>query len=839
MIARRAALAAGLAASLGLLPACAGDEALAPQRVLASMPSGDGQLEVRADGSILVSFGGARRLVAGLNVGVVGEEDLERAHDPWAALGQDALADPPPTLRWRAVEDVSIVAQDEASIELALDHGEGNTSTAKVQVDASQRWSVSWAAVGSTLRYQWLEARVDAAEGIYGMGEQLDAVNQRGKLRAMQLELGGGTESLNNEAHVPVPALLGTTGWGVFVETDRMGAFDVAAIDPERVDAVFAATGVDGDPPLAVHLFVEEHPLDLVGHLWAVTGAPAVPAPWVYGPLVWRDENDDQAQVERDVDALRDLDLAASGLWIDRPYATAVNTFDFDPARFPDPDRMIAHAQRLGLRMGLWHVPYLDREDEATLALREEAEERGFFPPEVGLLLNGWGAPIDFSNPDAAAWWESKLAPYAARGIEGWKLDYAEDVVPALADAPTGWLFADGSTEATMHARYSALYHERYARQLPPSGGLLLCRHANPGAQSQGIVVWPGDLDATFARAGEPQANEEESWVSVGGLPASVIAGLSLSASGFPFFAADTGGYRHAPPDAELLVRWIQQTALSAVMQVGNGASTVPWEGDLTTVEGVHPLDVFRTYGRLHLRLFPYVWGVAQRMASEGRPILRPMGLAYPELEQHPDDQYLLGPDLLVAPVLTRDAREREVLIPPGAWIDWWTGGRYEGPRTVTVEAPIDRLPLWVREGAIVPMLRRTIDTLAPTSEPERVDSLLTQAGPLWLRAPAGATAARGVAWDRTTADLVEDDGAIAVTLGAGERFVDGTVLELIAFGADPPSRVEVDGQPAGPVEEAVIEEQGDASSLHQPDVAGGTLLVRVPTGSREVRVWR
>ncbi len=806
---------------------------------LASLPSGQGTLEVLADGSIAVSLGGGTRLVVppdGLQLGTVGVLEEGRAYDPWADVGLDVLGTPPADLTWRAPLAIEVTTADASSIELALDHGDGVASTVRIAIDGARRWSLAWAASGAPIVYQRFGARIDPEEGLYGLGEQLDALDQRGRWRAMQLEIGGGTESLNNEAHVPVPALLGTTGWGMFVDSDLPGVFGAGTVDPAFVEAVYGAS-FDG-APLVVHLFVEEHPLDLVGHLWAVTGAPAVPAAWTYGPLVWRDENDDQAQVEADLDALRDLDLAATGLWIDRPYATAVNTFDFDTERFPAPARMVQKAQRLGLRMGLWHVPYLDQESEATRLLRDEAEDRGFFPPEVGLLLNGWGAPIDFTNPAATAWWQGLLDPYARMGIEGWKLDYAEDVVPSLADVRTGWRFADGSTERTAHARYNGLFHQAYAEKLPPHGGLLLCRHANPGEQSLGIVVWPGDLDATFARAGEGVADGDESYISVGGLPASVIAGLSLSASGFPFYGADTGGYRHAPPDAELLVRWIQQTALSTNMQVGNGASTVPWEGDLATAEGVRALDVFRLYGRLHLRLFPYVWGVARRMATEGRPILRPIGLAYPELGQHPDDQYLLGPDLLVAPVLQRDARERDVLIPPGAWIDWWTGGRVEGPRTVRVAAPIDRIPLWVREGAMVPMLRQTIDTLAPTSEPDRVDSMLTRAGPLWLRTPA-AESASGYASDGTTAQLATDEeGAIAVSVEAGSRFVDGMVLELVAFGASPPSRVEVDGLAATAIAAADIEIAGPPAFVHDGAV-GGTLLVRIPTNAHQVRVWR
>jgi alpha-D-xyloside xylohydrolase len=350
-------------------------------------------------------------------------------------------------------------------------------------------------------------------------------------------------------------------------------------------------------------------------------------------------------------------------------------------------------------------------------------------------------------------------------------------------------------------------------------------------------VIWPGDLDATFARAGEPATDDGDAYTSVGGLPASVIAGLSLSASGFPFYGADTGGYRHAPPDAELLMRWIQQTALSTVMQVGNGASTVPWEGELE-VDGVAAVDVLRTYARLHLRLFPYLWSEAQRMPAEGRPIQRPLGLAHPELGAHPDDAYLLGPDLLVAPVLTRGARAREVPIPPGAWIDWWTGERVVGPGVVVRSAAIDELPLFLREGAVVPLLRSTIDAIEPTREPERVDAFATRPGPLWLRA-SSAAAASGELWDGTTSSVSTGVASLDLAVSTGTTFAEAVVVELVAFGAAAPAAVTLDGSPLAAIDAEDLEREEAPPGWSFDARMGGTLNVRLPAGSHQVRVQR
>jgi hypothetical protein len=202
-------------------------------------------------------------------------------------------------------------------------------------------------------------------------------------------------------------------------------------------------------------------------------------------------------------------------VWIDRPYATAVNTFDFNPATYSDPGAMVAEVNGLGLRLALWHTPYL--EPEGAAALHAEAQAAGYFPPNVPIIFNGWSEPIDFTNPAAVTWWQGLLGAYSALGVEGYKLDYGEDVILGLNGNRLGWLFADGSDERTMHKGYMRGYHSTYAATLPEDGGFLLCRAGTWGDQVNVNVIWPGDLDADMAYHREPR---EDGSLSVGGLPA-------------------------------------------------------------------------------------------------------------------------------------------------------------------------------------------------------------------------------------------------------------------------------------------------------------------------------
>src|SRR5262249_37424289 len=162
------------------------------------------------------------------------------------------------------------------------------------------------------------------------------------------------------------------------------------------------------------------------------------------------------------------------------------------------------------------------------------------------------------------------------------------------------------------------------------------------------------------------------------------------------------------------------------------------WEFSPQTGFDNEMLGWYRTYTRLHLRLFPYEWTYAQNLLKDGRPIERALGLAYPELEAHPSDTYLFGDYLLVAPVLARGQTTRDVILPAGTWVDYWTGEVHDGGKTITVAAPLDKLPLFIQGGGIVPMLRPTIDAMAAVADPLAVDSYATTPGPLYPRIAPG-----------------------------------------------------------------------------------------------------
>jgi alpha-D-xyloside xylohydrolase len=795
----------------------------------------DGEVRLERDGVVLVSLERD-----GFEVGTVPSLDPSLNYDPYFLEDvEPVMYRPPAGLEWEHPRAADVAERGEG-LALDLDYGDGRTSTLETAVSAEGRFSASWSLPGGERVpvFARLVFRVDPEERFYGLGEHFDHVEHRGRVRAMQIEPAP-LEGANNEAHVPIPLLIGTSGWGLYVDSRRPGVFAVGT-DEDDVVRVTYGLGAASAEGLRFFLVAEGHPLDVTRHFHEVTGQFGEVAPWALGPLIWRDEVAGQAEVEDDLRTIRDLDLATTGYWIDRPYASGVNSFDFDPELYSDPAAMISLAHDLGFRMSLWHTPYVDEEDDATRPLYDHALAEGFFPPQRSTAAARWGPPIDFTNPEAVAWWQDLLGAYRDLGVEGYKLDYAEEVLVGAFGIRLPWSFHDGTDELTMHGGYQVGYHRAYAEMLPGDGGFLLCRASVAGDQVHGPIIWPGDIDASFARLGDAVVDEAgEEYTAVGGLPAAVVAGSSLGPSGFPLFGSDTGGYRHAPPDRETYIRWFEHTALSTVMQVGTGSNDLPWDlGDTGLDEEV--LELYRVYARLHLRLFPYLWTYLMRVRDDGRAVQRPLGLAHPELGEHPDDIYLLGDHLLVAPVVDRGVTTRDVPFPVGTWQDWWTGVAYEG--RVSVPAPLETLPLFVRLWTPVPMLRPTIDTLSPVADPAEIDSFDTRHDPLWVRVAVAAEVdapqtVELALYDGTALSVVAEPGAggcvaIVVERTPGTVFAAALVFELVGAAlreaAHAPSRMAA---------ETAIDEASDAAAFEESDAAWletepGRALVKVPVGS-------
>lgn len=533
-----------------------------------------------------------------------------------------------------------------------------------------------------------------ADEPLYGMGGTEDTPESMGVVREMQLRIDTTSTSSTNERHVPVPlAIWPRHQLGVYADEPRPGAFDVGAARPGTLLVTYAT------PRLALDFYAGDARAILTQYT-AQTGAPRVPPEWSWFPIQWRNEVT-QAQFLDDAMQMRANHIPGSTMWIDNPWQTGYDTFQFDTARFPDAADTVAQLESLGYHVLVWSTPYVNvtgptADDHAEGAASGYLVTDGTGKPFDFPWTNGPGALVDFFDPNATSWWRDRIGRVTSMGFRGFKLDFAEDLVPELGGTTTPFTTQAGGSDL-VHAAYAGAYHRAYLGALPDNDGFLLTRAGGPGTQTDTTAVWPGDLDRDFRR----HQNGD-----VGGLPAAISVGLSLSASGFPFYGSDIGGFRGGQPTTEALLRWAEYAALGTIMQLGGGGpSHNPWDATLYDAQA---LPIYVKYARLHADLFPYLYSLAQG----GAPLTLPPGLLVPG---HPyEDDFFCGDALFVAPVVEPGATTRTVTLPPGDWIDWWSGVKQSG--TVTATAPLDTLPLWRRTGAIVVLLATACDTMLPSS---------------------------------------------------------------------------------------------------------------------------
>jgi|GEM_PF-2692455 len=719
-----------------------------------------------------------------LGFGTLTQLDEGNSYDPYLLhhgfLGMNRL---PSDLEWVSIErlieraeapplpapselEASHIGEAGWSLKVALSNGGEATLRLHVSARDSERGALRLTLEppateegAPEVAYGFWEAPARDGEEFYGLGESFDQVPRRGTYRAMNFELLSGTESGYNEAHVPIPLLISTQGVGYFFETHQPAYFDVAF---EREGVVRAEQG--RPHPLALQLLWAPHPFEALNTYYDLTGRPLVPPYWSFAPHYWRNVTAGQGEVEDDLTTLRELKVPAGVFWIDRPYQRAYNDCTLDPARYDDPQRLRQTYAELGFKLVLWHAPYTSEASDAW----EECEAEGYFVSGPLVFMN-FGKLMDLTNPGAIQLWGRLLERFNELDVAGYKLDYAEDIQVGVGGRRLGYDFDNGETDLTMHHRYATFYHRAYLRTLPPASeehvadAFIMGRSSAFGGQQYTHAIWPGDLDSDY------HAHLDEGYW-VGGLPASVVAGLTLGASGFPFYAADTGGFRNDRPTQEVLTRWAWQTAFSPIMQVGGGGTShFPWaEGRPDEPQyDERGVEWMRSAAQWNIRLADYrfTWGLHARQT--GAPLMRPFGMSYPEDGRHPSDTYLLGPDLLIAPAMS-DEGSRDVPLPEGVWYDLFSEELSLGPASVSRELPLGEQAVYVRGGALIPLLDERTETLSPISEAQVEAGVMSRAitpGVLtWLVALNGAEGAR--------ATLDNHDGASASLeeLSAGAR---------------------------------------------------------------------
>jgi alpha-glucosidase (family GH31 glycosyl hydrolase) len=521
-------------------------------------------------------------------------------------------------------------------------------------------------------------------EQFYGLGARFDHFVLTGRVLKNRTE---GEAGLRN-TYAPAPFLLSSQGYGLYVDTMAPATFDLRT---EERGCYMVRVGT---PSLHLYFLAGPHPQAVIERHAQLVGLPPLPPEWSFG--VWKNLIGGQERVLRDLERLRQEEIPLDAVWI---YDAVVERAGFGwpwqiygpipPGEYPDLPALIKELHGSGLKV----LGYLNPFIYPGWAGYDQAQGNGYLvrTADGQVYLQKWTfgqrAYLDFTYPQAVQWWQDRVR-YALEevGFDGAMLDFGEE-------APSNGRYA-GGMGYLMNNRYPVLYHKaayEVGEAAKPEQCVFLARAGYNGSQPYTTNRFTGD--------------QVRNWHHEMGLASVLPAVLNGSLSGWPYWGPDIAGFFRderavrGPGEKELWIRWLQLGALMPTMRDMYGATDGEpvhlWTDDET-------LALFRTYAELHTALKPYLYRCARIAHEQGLPVVRPLFLNYPdEAETYVlEDQYLLGEDLLVAPVLEPGQTERSVYLPAANWRDYWTGETYQGPGRVTVPAPLHHIPLFVREGA-------------------------------------------------------------------------------------------------------------------------------------------
>jgi len=550
--------------------------------------------------------------------------------------------------------------------------------------------------------------RARSGERFLGFGETDGGLDKRGRrllLRNRDPEL-----SRRGPRYLSIPFFLGflaeagaSSARGLLLDAFGASRFDVAATHPDRVVIETEADGID------LTIFPGPAPADVLRRFTARVGRTPLPPLWALGHHQSRWSYASEEEVLALAREIRRRRIPTDVIHLDIDYMRGFRVFTWDPRRFPDPKQLVADLSALGFRLVTIVDPGVKR-DDAWPVYRDGAQWDDYCRRPDGELFSlrvwpGESVLPDFNREDVRSWWGEQHRPLLDIGVAGiwndmnepagWKRDVRigrwmlplqrQDVSSLVQSHP---LEPD---RRVPHDRVRNLYGLQECRATrgflecadPEKRPFVLTRSGSAGIQ-RFAAVWTGDNRSRWSDLRE-----------------SIPMLLNLSLSGVAFCGADIGGFLFSC-SPELYARWIQIGALYPFARTHSmwlKRRQEPWSF------GPRVEAIAQRFLELRMRLLPYLYALFREAEENGAPIWRPLLYEFPGDPESAavEDQVMLGPSLLAAPVLERGARERELHLPPGRWIAWDDDAQYVGPRRLRVHAPLERLPLFLRAGSILP----------------------------------------------------------------------------------------------------------------------------------------
>ncbi|MDB6115946.1 MAG: Alpha-glucosidase, partial [Lacunisphaera sp.] len=549
-------------------------------------------------------------------------------------------------------------------------------------------------------------------EHFYGLGEKAARLDKRrGEFSMWNSDTPGYVEG-TDPIYQSIPFYLGWEAGaadGIFFDNSYRTHFDFGSSNQEAIE--FSAEGGE----MNYYFFRGPGMKKILARYADLTGHMSLPPLWALGHQQSRYSYYPDTLAEAIVDRYRADDLPLDVLHLDIHYMNGYRDFTWDPRRFPDPKGFTDRLRAKGVKVvtivdpGVKFQPpapgATDPTEHPELAPQDQSyyafnqgKAGDFFlkrkngEPYIGRVWPGDSVFVDYTLPAAARWWGGMLRAYTDQGVAGIWTDMNEpaDFIDRLGKSQGDVLFDDGGTHSP-YAKNRNVFalgmaratYEGLARLRPNERPFVITRAGYAGIQRYS-TMWTGDNNC--------------SWESLA-LTIPMFATLGLS--GQPFVGADIPGFR-GTADGELLARWYEAGFLAPLCR--NHAENRSYDHEPWRF-GTYYEDIVRKYLKLRYRLLPFLYTTLEEAHRTGVPLFRPLLLNY---QDDPntlalDDEFMIGSDLLVAPVLHPSVTSRLVYLPRGAWYDFWTSARLAGGTTVTANAPLDVVPLFVRAGSIIP----------------------------------------------------------------------------------------------------------------------------------------
>jgi alpha-D-xyloside xylohydrolase len=520
-----------------------------------------------------------------------------------------------------------------------------------------------------------LHARHD--EKFAGTGERFAGMNLAG--RTLILENTDALGVNNRRCYKNVPFYVSSRPYGLLMLTTAHARLSLADISTRAAQALV-------EEPLLDLFFIGGGSLERVlCNYRRVTGFPRDVPLWSYGTWMSRMSYWTAEQTSEVARRLREGGFPADVIhldtgWFDKDW---VCTWRFSREKYPDPAAYLREMRRNGFRVSLWQRPSIERRNP----LFEEAWAKGYIAGRgASVAASNMGqehiAPIDFTNPEAVAWYQGMLADLLRLGASAIKTDFGEDI-----DLQAE--YRDGTPARLLHNVYALLYQKAAFEitQQTTGEGIIWARAAWVGSQRY-PVHWGGDTGCTWD-----------------GMAGTIRGGLHLGLSGFAFWSHDVPGFHGVPnfmnswPAPDVYARWTQLGVFTSHFRYHGAQPREPYEYPEVA-------DLVRRWWRLRYALIPYFVAQGRKAISTGLPVFRALVFHHEDDPQcwAIDDQFYCGDDFLVAPVMNGEGA-RDVYLPAGWWVDLWSGGVFKGPRWLRgVRSPLERMPVFARRGAVVPI---------------------------------------------------------------------------------------------------------------------------------------